>query len=134
MNPVQAYVEETTTDSPYSVNIEVSGFQLNGDEPEPNGKGLGPSPYDLLLASLAECTAMTVRWYALRQEWPVDKVSVTATHEKQKREDIFTKKVKIVAPELDDEQIAKLMEVASKCPVHRTLLSDQVSITTTEQD
>ena len=72
--------EETTTahivetgESAFAVSIEVSGHQLVGDEPLAKGGGdLGPAPYDLLLAALGECTAMTVRWYARQQNWPLE--------------------------------------------------------------
>ena len=58
--------------SPYAVSITVSGHALSGDEPISFGGGdTGPAPYDLLTASLGECTAMTVRWYAKQQNWPL---------------------------------------------------------------
>lgn len=108
--------------SPFAVTINVSGFALEGDEPVDMGGGnLGPAPYDLLLAALGECTCMTVRWYARQQNWPLDKVTVQMTHHKEGRTDIFSKKITIEGPHLSDEQHQKLIDVAAKCPVQRTL-------------
>lgn len=72
-----------TGESLYAVNINVSGHTLKGDEPVASGGGnLGPAPYDLLLAALGECMAMTVRWYAKQQNWPLEKVEVNLTYQK----------------------------------------------------
>ena len=117
-----------TGDSAYAVAISVSGHELIGDEPVDFGGGnLGPAPYDMLTAALGECTAMTVRWYAIRQKWPLERVEVTLTHQKggpgaaSPRQDVFTKCVRLTGPELTDEQRKKLIDVAAKCPVQRTL-------------
>ena len=111
-----------TGESTFAVDITVSEHQLKGDEPESaGGKNLGPAPYDLLLAALGECTAMTVRWYAQKQGWPLEKVSVTMTHHKEVKTDVFTKEIDIVGEALSDEQREKLIDVAAKCPVQRTL-------------
>ncbi|MEZ5920965.1 MAG: OsmC family protein [Parvularculaceae bacterium] len=108
--------------SAYAVDIEVSGYELAGDEPESfGGGGTGPAPYDLLAAALGECTAMTIRWYALREKWPLDHVEVELTHEKQGKRDVFTKHIKIEGADLTAEQRKKLVEIAAKCPVQRTL-------------
>lgn len=114
--------------SPLAVAIEVSGHHLFGDEPEAQGgKNLGPAPFDLLTAALAECTAMTVRWYALRQGWKLEHVHVEVIHGKTLQAgsgemvDEFHKTVSIVAPELTEDQKRKLHEIAGKCPVHKTL-------------
>ena len=114
--------------SPLSVAIEVSGHHLFGDEPvAQGGRNLGPTPYDLLTAALGECTAMTVRWYAMRQGWPLEHVSVEVQHSKKMQTgslemiDEFHKTISIVAPDLSDEQYQKLLEIAEKCPVHKTL-------------
>lgn len=113
---------------PLAVAIEVSGHHLFGDEPVARGgRNLGPTPYDLLTAALGECTAMTVRWYAIRQGWPLEHVSVEVQHGKKMQAgseemiDEFHKTVSIVAPDLSDEQHQKLLEIAEKCPVHKTL-------------
>ncbi|MBP7709573.1 MAG: OsmC family protein [Rickettsiales bacterium] len=123
---ISATVEETK-ESLYSVNISVNGHQLKGDEPEDYGsKNIGPAPYDFLLAALGECTAMTLRWFALQQNWPLEKVEVFLTHEKRGKTDFFTKKITIHGDLLTSEQRQKLHEVSAKCPVHKTLTSEVV--------
>lgn len=126
-----AHVEETGK-SAYSVSISVSGHTIKGDEPVSFGGGnLGPAPYDLLLAALGECTAMTVRWYAIQQKWPLEKVEVKLTHQKIDKVDTFEKQVIVHGDTLTDEQRKKLVDVAAKCPVQRTLQSDVVIRTLT---
>lgn len=122
-----AHVSETG-DSRFAVSIEVSGHAITGDEPEAvGGKDLGPAPYDLLTAALAECTCMTVRWYAEQQKWPLEHVEVVLTHRKggegavNARQDVFTKRIHLTGPALTAEQHRKLIEIAAKCPVQRTL-------------
>lgn len=126
-------------ESAYAVNISVSGYNFKGDEPVSfGGGGLAPAPYDYLLAALGECTAMTVRWYAIQQKWSLDKVEVNISHRKASaselpeaegktgKVDLFEKQVIIYSNSLTDEQKKKLVDVAAKCPVQRTLLSDVV--------
>lgn len=115
----------------FAVDINVSGFTIKGDEPvEAGGKNLGPSPYDVLLAALSECTVMTVRWYAEQQKWPLDKVEAVLTHHKEGRTDHFTKTITLHGPDLTPEQREKLIDVAKKCPVQRTLEGTPVITTT----
>ena len=123
----RAHVTETR-ESTYAVDIEVSGYKLKGDEPlSMGGAGLGPAPYDLLLTALGECTAMTVRWFATQRNWPLDKVEVVLTHHKDAvnnspgKVDIFSKKVILHGDTLTDDQRVKLIEIAAKCPIQRTL-------------
>lgn len=126
---ITAYITETGK-SKYAVEIEVNGHKLQGDEPESFGGGnTGPAPYDMLLAALGECTAMTVRWYAIQQKWPLEKVEVTLTHQKIEKVDKFEKKISVHGAKLTDEQRQKLIDVAAKCPVQRTL-EGKVEITT----
>ena len=106
----------------------MSGHHLIGDEPVEQGGGdLGPAPYDLLLAALGECTAMTVRWYARQQNWPLERVEVTLTHAKgtvegkSAKTDHFAKTIRVIGQDLSDEQREKLIAVAARCPVQRTL-------------
>lgn len=123
---ISAHVEETG-ESEYAVTISVSGHIIKGDEPVSFGGGnLGPAPYDLLLAALGECTAMTVRWYAKQQKWPLTKVEVKLSHRKIEKVDTFEKQIIIHGDTLTDEQRKKLIDIAAKCPVQRTLQSDVV--------
>lgn len=131
-NQITAHIAETG-ESAYAVSIEVNGHILKGDEPKWYGGGdLGPAPYDLLLAALGECTAMTVRWYAIQQKWPLDKVEVTLTHQKIEKVDTFEKQITVYGDQLTPEQRKKLIEVAAKCPVQRTL-EGKVIIRTLEE-
>ncbi|MEX2298787.1 MAG: OsmC family protein [Dongiaceae bacterium] len=105
------------------------------DEPaDRGGAGLGPDPYALLLAALGACTSMTLRLYADRKEWPLDHVAVRLTHQKIHAADCAeceTREGKIdeirreltITGNLDDAQRVRLVEIADKCPVHRTLTS-----------
>ena len=126
-NIITAHVSETG-ESAFAVRIDVSGHSLVGDEPlATGGNNLGPAPYDLLLAALGECTAMTVRWYARQQNWPLERVEVSLTHAKggvegkSAKTDHFTKSIRIVGDELSQEQRDKLVAIAARCPVQRTL-------------
>ncbi|MGY4396279.1 putative redox protein [Sphingomonas sp. UYAg733] len=124
---VSVHVTETG-ESPFAVRIETGGHAIIGDEPASlGGADLGPSPYQLLTAALGECTAMTVRWFARQKQWPVDHVAVEVTHQKGPVEDrtgmvdIFHKTVRISGAALSGEQYERLIDIAAKCPVHRTL-------------
>jgi len=117
----------------YQTRIDTGNLALTGDEPVTSGgDGLGPNPYELLLASLGHCTVLTILLYARRKGWTVDGVSVRAMHERLVIEDevdgepIRKKLERIVQEislqgELDKEQRARLIEIAGKCPVHRTI-------------
>ena len=119
--PRQANVSENGR-SAFAVTINVSGHVIEGDETkELGGENLGPAPYDTLLAALGECTAMTVRWYAREHKFPLQKVEVDLTHHKEGRTDVFTKTISLQGDELTLEQKTKLVEIAAKCPVQRTL-------------
>ncbi len=141
---IAAHVTETG-ESTYAVSILVSGHTIKGDEPLSFGGGnLGPAPYDLLLAALGECTAMTVRWYAKQQNWPLEKVEVRLSHlktdagelpeneGKSGKIDLFEKQVIVHGAALTSEQRAKLVEIAAKCPVQRTLQSGGIIRTLAE--
>lgn len=117
-------------ESAYAVDIDVSGHHIKGDEPvESGGANLGPAPYDVLLAALGECTAITVRWYAKQKGLPLERVEVKLSHRKgdsadgQGKKDFFTKQITLYGDVLTEEQRRKLIEIAAKCPVQRTLES-----------
>jgi putative redox protein len=104
--------------------IEVGGQSFVGDEPvAAGGTGLGPAPHDLLSAALAECTVLTLRLYADRKGWPLEAIEASVSHETQADatpRDLFRRTVRLTGP-LDEAQRARLLEIAERCPVHRTL-------------
>ncbi|HEY2178807.1 MAG TPA: OsmC family protein [Caulobacteraceae bacterium] len=106
------------------VAISVGGQSFTGDEPvAAGGTGLGPAPHDLLSAALAECTALTLRLYADRKAWPLERIEVSVSHEVQPEatpRDVFRRVLRLTGP-LDEAQRQRLTEIAERCPVHRTL-------------
>ena len=117
----------------YTTDILAAGHRLVADEPEEvGGNNFGPAPYDYLLSSLGACTAMTLRMYADRKKWDLEKVVVHLTHGKLYAEDRdqhekdnvkidnITKKIELHG-QLDEVQKKRLIEIADKCPVHKTL-------------
>jgi uncharacterized OsmC-like protein/pimeloyl-ACP methyl ester carboxylesterase len=138
--PGVVFVEETGTGR-FAERVRVGRHVLAADEPiASGGTDTGPGPFDYLLAALGACTAMTIRLYAEREAWPLERVAVRLAHEKIHAADCAeceTREGKIDRIErtleldgaLADEQRAKLLEIADKCPVHRTLTSE-VSIRT----
>jgi uncharacterized OsmC-like protein/fermentation-respiration switch protein FrsA (DUF1100 family) len=129
-------VVRETRDSKFQQIISTGPHRLLADEPvAAGGEDTGPGPYDLLLASLGACTSMTMRMYADRKSLPLERVTVTLKHQKIHAEDCAECETKegmldqidrVIAMEgsLDAEQRKKLMEIADKCPVHRTLTSE----------
>ncbi len=122
--------------------ISAHGHRLRADEPvESGGTDTGPGPYDFLLAGLGACTAMTLRLYAERKKWPLENAHVTLRHGKIHAEDCaecetrsgmldrIERMVRLEGP-LDGKQKRRLMEIADKCPVHRTMTSE-IRIATT---
>jgi len=113
----------------FQAEIAVRGGVILADEPvEAGGGGTGPTPYELLSAALAACTAMTLKLYADRKGWTLPPYSVEAAHsivaaspDGAPPRDLFTRQIAFEGP-LAPEQEAKLLEIADKCPVHRTLV------------
>lgn len=106
----------------YVCDIQAGKYQLIADEPIPlGGTDLGPTPYIYLKAALGACTAMTIRMYAERKNWPLQDALITLRHSRDgNKESVFERDIKLVG-ELDDEQKQRLLEVADRCPVHKTL-------------
>ena len=117
----------------YTTEINASGHSLIADEPiSVGGENQGPSPYGLLSAALGACTSMTLRMYAEHKGWPLESVEVRLTHEKIHAQDCTAcesesgkidqiKREITVAGPLDEGQKQRLLEIADRCPVHRTL-------------
>ncbi|EHR51295.1 putative redox protein, regulator of disulfide bond formation [Saccharomonospora marina XMU15] len=131
-----------TGDGPFAQRIVAGRHVLAADEPRPIGADTGPSPYDLLLAALGSCTSMTLRMYATRKRWPLERVSVALRHWRSHAKDCVhcetrtgmvehIERVIRIEGELDAAQRQRLLEIADKCPVHRTLRS-QVAVDTVE--
>lgn len=141
--PRHVVVQETRR-SKFQQTVTVGPHRLLADEPTTvdGGADTGPGPYDYLLAALGACTSMTMRLYADRKSLPVDRITVTLNHGKIHAEDCAECETKVglldhiertiaMDGSLDADQRAKLLEIADKCPVHRTLTSE-VRITTRE--
>jgi len=116
--------------------IHAGRHRFVADEPvSAGGADTGPSPYDLLIAALGACTSMTVGMYARRKSWPLEEVTVHLRHSKIHATDCaecetnegmldrIERDIHFTGP-LTDEQRSKLLEIANKCPVHRTLTSE----------
>lgn len=133
--PGEVIVAETGTGK-YEQTISAGRHRLRADEPvAAGGSDNGPSPYDLLLAGLGACTSMTIRMYATQKQWPLAGISVKLTHAKVHAEDCADCDAKVgkidriereitIEGDLDEAQREKLLEIANKCPVHRTLHSE----------
>jgi uncharacterized OsmC-like protein/alpha/beta superfamily hydrolase len=130
---------------PFGQRIIAGGHQLVADEPAViGGADSGPTPYDLLLAGLGACTAITVRMYADRKGWPLRQLTVRLRHSrihaidcldcetKNGQLDQIERELRFEG-ELTDDQRARLMDIADRCPVHRTLHSEVLVATTEAQ-
>ena len=117
-------------------DIEAGGHHLVSDEPlDLGGTDAGPTPYDLLVAALGSCTAITLQMYARHKGWPLEGVEVRLTHGKIHARDCADCETKegridriereiVLQGALDAAQRARLLEIADRCPVHRTLTSE----------
>ena len=127
----------------YATAITTGHHSLTADEgPELGGRDAGPAPYDLLTSALAACTVITLRMYADRKQWPLERIVVDSRHFRIHAKDCdecetaagmvdrIERDINLIGP-LDADQRAKLLDIADRCPVHRTLRSE-VSIHTAE--
>jgi putative redox protein len=121
----------STEDKPYGVRIDTGGHALRGDEPvDHGGADSGPTPFGLVLSGLGACTAITLRMYAERQGWPLTGVDVSLTYVVKDRNDRWIDRL-ITLHGVDDEQRAKLAEIAEKTPVTRAVRTGTEIRTTT---
>jgi putative redox protein len=121
----------------YRTEIVANGHSVIADEPiGVGGSDTGPTPYDYLVASLGACTSMTLRMYADRKKWPLDAIVVRLKHQKihasdcdnceakgDGKMDYIEREIELNGP-LDPQQRKRLLEIADRCPVHRTLHSE----------
>jgi uncharacterized OsmC-like protein/alpha-beta hydrolase superfamily lysophospholipase len=140
----KAVVVRETGVGKFQQQVTVGPHRFLADEPvDVGGLGSGPGPYDLLLAGLGACTAMTLRLYAERKALPLERVTVELTHDRIHAADCENCETKegmidhieraiTLHGNLDDEKRRRLLEIADKCPVHRTLTSE-VDIRTVER-
>jgi len=116
----------------YQILLNTDSHALLADEPKGVGDGLGPDPYELLLSALGACTAMTLRMYARRKGWPLEEVRVDLTHERVHATDCASceetegnvERIRVsvhVEGDLDEEQVARIKDIATRCPVRKTL-------------
>jgi putative redox protein len=144
MAPLEGVLVEETHNGKFEQAIIAGSHRYIADEPvSAGGNGAGPSPYEYLLAALGACTSMTIRLYAERKQLPLRHVSVHLKHDKIHAQDCENCETKVgmvdhidrtvtLEGELDETQRAKLLEIADKCPVHRTL-SSEIDIKTKEK-
>ena len=109
--------------SKFTHDVKLGRHQLTADEPEDTGgDDMGPSPQELLAASLASCTAITMEMYAKRKGWNVDGLQVDVDYQPAERGCVTKFELIMKMPaHLSEEQVEKLQVIAAKCPVHRTL-------------
>ncbi|MDB4292220.1 bifunctional alpha/beta hydrolase/OsmC family protein [Maribacter sp.] len=125
----------------FTTAMKVGNHFMTADEPTSyGGNDFGPSPYELVSAGLSACTAMTVQMYVRRKEWPLEHIEVHTSYGKSHAEDCencesdaakidtFHREIKLTG-DLDEKQIARILQIADKCPVHKTLHSETQVIT-----
>src|SRR5690606_14464066 len=117
----------------YTTNVQAGRHNFIADEPVSfGGNDYGPTPYDLLSAGLATCTSMTIQMYARRKNWPVGIVETHVDHSKahaldcgdceksSAKIDTFNRTISVTG-DLDESQLKRILQIADKCPVHKTL-------------
>src|ERR1700731_2723020 len=104
----------------FQVEVKAGTSTFLMDEPvQAGGLASGPNPYDLLSAAIGACTLLTIRLYARRKRWPLERVRLKVTHHRDglQAKDRFVREIELFGP-LSEDQRAKLLDVAMRCPVH----------------
>jgi putative redox protein len=105
----------------FQQTVTIGPHVLTADEPVADGgSDAGPAPHEWLLAGLGTCTSMTVKMYADRKKWPLESVEVIVEGRREAEAFVFQRRVTLSGA-LTEEQRARLLEIANKCPVHKTL-------------
>lgn len=121
----------------YTQDVMTSRHHLYADEPASMGSAdLGPTPYEFLCAGLGACTSITLRMYIQRKKWDIANIAVEVSHKKvssgnSPSRDVFTRIITIEG-DVEPAQRDRLLEIAGKCPVHKTLEANSEIITLTE--
>ncbi|MGY3793609.1 bifunctional alpha/beta hydrolase/OsmC family protein [Aquimarina sp. 433] len=128
-------------DEGYTTQMKVGNHYMVADEPESvGGNDFGPSPYELVSAGLSACTAMTIKMYVSRKGWDLKNVEVHTSYDRRHIDDCencedptakidtFDREIKLEG-DLDEKQIARILQIADKCPVHKTLHTETQVIT-----
>jgi putative redox protein len=114
----------------YQNDVTIGTMRFIADEPPSvGGDGAGPNPYDYLCAALGACTSITLRMYADRKKWPLERVEVDVDHRRVDGQDHFDRSL-VLRGALDASQRKRLLEIADRCPVHRSL--EGTAVITTE--
>jgi uncharacterized OsmC-like protein len=114
--------------TPYATRVTTGAHTFTADEPGSlGGQDTGPDPYGLLLSALGTCTVITVRMYADRKQWPLESVTAGLRHERFRTDEGPAERIDMdlsFEGDLTDEQRQRLLQIAGKCPVHKTITGD----------
>ena len=119
----ETIVVDETGKGDFQVEVKAGTSSFLMDEPvQAGGLGSGPNPYDLLSAAIGACALMTIRLYARRDQWPLERVRLKVTHHRDglQAKDRFVREIELVGP-LNDPQRARLLDISMRCPVHLTM-------------
>lgn len=117
-------VQIDTASGKFQQRVTIGGHTLIADEPvDSGGEDSGPDPHEFLLTALGACTSMTVKMYADRKGWPLRSVHVEVTGQHEAGVFLMDRAISLEG-DLDEEQRARLLDIAGKCPVHKTLTGE----------
>jgi len=141
LNSRSDVVASLSQDAGYTTQLKLGNHYMISDEPESiGGNDFGPTPYDLLSAALSSCTAITVQMYVRRKGWDLKNIEVHTNYSKQHavdcehcdedsaKIDTFARDIKLEG-DLDEKQIKRILQIADKCPVHKTLHNETQVVT-----